>query len=100
MKPAKRAARLASAPPVADGPPEAPALGLAPDLLARVARALNDCEAAGLPVQLAHGAVVSDAGYVFRIVLPHQPAFRGESWQVRSRMLTEFPVPGGDDLDE
>ena len=100
MKPAKRAARLASAPPVADGPPEAPALGLAPDLLARVARALNDCEAAGLPVQLAHGAVVSDAGYVLRITSPHKPAFHGETWQVRSRMLTEFRPPEGDGLDD
>ena len=100
VKPGKLAARLASAPPVVDGPPAKAALGLVPDLLGRVALALNDCEAAGLPVQLAHGAVVSDAGYVLRIILPHEPGFAGECWQVRTRMLTEFPQVTGDDFDD
>lgn len=99
MKPSKQAARLAAAPPVAGNVPEQAAVALAPDLLARVALALNDCERAGLMVQVAHGAVISDAGYVLRIVLPHEPGFGGECWQVRTRMLTEFPVPDGDDLD-
>jgi len=98
-KPAKQAARLASAPPVA-APPGKAAAGLAPELLARVARALNDCELAGLMLQVAHGAVISDAGYVLRIVLPHEPGDGGETWQVRTRMLTEFPPPDGDDLDD
>jgi hypothetical protein len=99
VKPGKRAARLASAPPVAGGPPEKSALGLAPDLLARLASSLNDCELAGLPVQLAHGAVITDAGYVLHIVLPHEPGFAGDLWQIRTRQLTEFPQAAGDDDD-
>jgi hypothetical protein len=97
-KPAKLAARLAAAPAV-DGPPPGSALARAPELLGAVARALNDCEQAGLLVQVAHGAVITDAGYVLRIVLPHEPGFAGDLWQVRTRQLTEFPADGGDDDD-
>jgi hypothetical protein len=95
---AKQAARLASAAPVNGLPPDS-ALSRAPELLAAVALALNRCEQAGLPVQVAHGAVITDAGYVLRIVLPREPGFAGDQWQVRTRQLTEFPADCGDDDD-
>jgi hypothetical protein len=42
-------------------------------------------------VKLAHGSVITEAGYVF----PVGPA--GAPWAVRTRMLTEFPVSGDED---
>jgi hypothetical protein len=98
-KPGRQAARLASAPP-AGGPPPDSALSRAPELLGAVAAALNACDAAGIPVRLAHGAVLTDAGYVLRISPRHEPAFAGDLWQVRTLGLTEFPAAYGDDLDD
>ena len=99
-KPAKQAARLAASPPVAV-PPPGTAAGRAPRLLAALAAALNAIEGAGLPVKLAHGAALTDAGFVFRLVPPHEPGFAGDCWQVRTRMLTEFPrLAPGDDFDD
>jgi hypothetical protein len=59
----------------------------APKLLGDVARALKACEDAKLAVSLAHGAVISEAGYVFKI---------GHGWEVRTRNLTEFGIPSAD----
>jgi len=56
-------------------------------LLAAVASALNACEAAGITVKLAHGAVLTPVGYV----LPVYPD-AGERFAVRTMALTEFPV--------
>jgi hypothetical protein len=58
-------------------------------LLQAAADALNALDAAGLPVQMAHNAILTDAGYVFAIG-------RGKEavWQVRTRQLTEFQPPG------
>lgn len=63
----------------------------AASLLAAVAGALNACESAGITVKLAHGAVITESGYVFPVGPDDAP------WAVRTRMLTKFPVPGGDD---
>ena len=63
-------------------------------LLASLADALNRCEAAGYPVKLAHGAVLTPVGYV----LPVFPD-AGERYVVRTMALTEFPV-AGDSGDE
>jgi hypothetical protein len=95
-KPARQAARLASAPAV-DGPPPDSALARAPELLAAVAGALNACDKAGITAKLAHGAVLTDAGYVLRISPRHEPAFAGDLWQVRTLGLTEFPRGRDDD---
>lgn len=99
MKPGKQAARLVSAPSVTQAAP-GPALARAPELLAGLASALNALEEAGLPVKLAHGAALTDAGFVFRLLPPHEPGPAGATWQPRSRMLTEFPVPDGGDFDD
>ena len=64
-------------------------------LLAAVADALNACEAAQVPVKLAHGAVLTPVGYV----LPVFPD-AGERFAVRTMALTEFPVtPDSGDED-
>lgn len=65
-------------------------------LLAAVADALNALERSGrgMTVKLAHGAVLTPAGYV----LPVYPD-AGERFAVRTMALTEFPVPAGDDED-
>jgi len=60
-------------------------------LLQSVAGALNACEAAGIIVQLAHGAVITDEGYVFAV------GAAGGRWAARSRTLTGFPAADGDD---
>lgn len=99
MKPGKQAARLASAPPVTQAAPR-PALARAPELLAGLASALNALEEAGLRVKFAHGAALTDAGFVFRLALGGERGPDGETWQARTRMLTEFPVPDGDDFDD
>ena len=67
--------------------------GLPPaDLLSEIAHALNAAEVEGIPVELAHGAVITDWGYVLRL-----DDVKGQRWQARTRMLAEFPVPPGDD---
>lgn len=85
--PGKRAAKAIAASPVS-GVQSAPG---APELLAAAAGALNALEAAGIPVKLAHGAVITDAGYVFSIGGTPGP------WKVRSRMLAPFPFTPGED---
>lgn len=59
-----------------------------PRLLSSAAAALAALEAAGITVRLAHGAVITEAGYVFRI---------GGQWAARALTLTEFPAGTGDD---
>lgn len=56
-------------------------------LLSLVADALNACERARITVRLAHGAVLTPAGYVLA-VFPEA----GERFAVRTMALTEFPV--------
>lgn len=82
--------RKAPAKAVERAPAASPFPGAA-SLLAAVADALNACEHAGITVKLAHGAVITESGYVFAV----GPA--GSPWAVRTRMLTEFPVIPGDD---
>jgi hypothetical protein len=99
VKPGKQAARLAFALPLAEattGPPPSRAA----ELLAALASALNALEEAGLPVKLAHGAALTDAGFVFRLAQRGEQGPDGETWQPRTRMLAEFPVPDGDDFDD
>lgn len=67
--------------------PEAAEAHDAHRLLSSVAAALNAAEAAGYPVKLAHGAVLTSVGYV----LPVFPE-AGERFAVRTMALTEFPV--------
>lgn len=58
---------------------------MAPDasrLLAAVADALNACERAGIAVDPAHGAVLTDHGYV----LPAGDTRLGSRWTVRTRI--------------
>jgi hypothetical protein len=38
-------------------------------------------------VQLAHGAVITDWGYVLRL-----DEVKGQRWRARTRLLAEFPV--------
>ena len=82
---AKLAARLALRP--AYVPPRQPGLPPA-DLLSEIATALNQAEAEGIPLELAHGAVITDWGYVLRL-----GTVLGQRWQARTRMLAEFPSP-------
>jgi hypothetical protein len=63
-------------------------------LLSAVADALNACERNRITVKLAHGAVLSNVGYI----LPVYPD-AGERYAVRTMALTEFPVAGGEDED-
>jgi hypothetical protein len=63
-------------------------------LLSCVAAALNACERARITVKLAHGAVLSNAGYV----LPVHPE-AGERYVVRTMALTEFSVQAGSEDD-
>lgn len=74
--------------------PEAAEARDAHRLLSCLAAALNAAEAAGYPVKLAHGAVLTPVGYV----LPVFPD-AGERFAVRTMALTEFPVAadGGDE---
>jgi hypothetical protein len=96
-KPARQPARQAAAP-AAAGPPPDSALARAPELLAAVADALNACDRAGITTRLAHGAVLTAAGYVLRLAPRHGPGFAGDLWQVRTLGLTEFP--GSRDEDD
>ena len=59
-------------------------------LLSAVADALNACEKAGILVQLAHGATITDQGYVIA-PFDEDPGHLGQRWVARTRMLTEFP---------
>ena len=74
--------------------PEAAAQADAHRLLSSLAAALNAAEAAGYPVKLAHGAVLTPVGYI----LPVYPD-AGERFAVRTMALTEFPA-GQDGSDE
>jgi hypothetical protein len=66
--------------------PEVPAARL----LGAVADALSACGAAGLPVKLRHGAVMTPAGYVLEA--------DGGRWVARTLAWTEFSTLGeGDD---
>jgi len=66
-------------------------------LLSAVADALNACEKAGILVQLAHGATITDQGYVLA-PFDEDPGHVGQRWVARTRMLTEFP--GAQDCGE
>ena len=66
--------------------------GEASRLLAAVADALNACDAAGILVSLAHGALISNQGYVLPVG-GGEICDAGERWVARTRMMTEFPVP-------
>jgi hypothetical protein len=61
----------------------------APGLLAGVARSLNACEDAGLPVRWHHGAVTTREGYVVQ--------FSNGRWAPRTLTWTEFSPPDGSD---
>jgi hypothetical protein len=88
-KRAKRAAMVLAAPMVA---PVKPTAGnVAPKLLGDLARALNALESHGISVQLANDAVITNYGYVFDF--GNADANGDETWQVRTRMLTEFSPP-------
>lgn len=64
-------------------------------LLSALAAALNACDRAGFAVKLAHGAVITDVGYI----LPVYPD-AGERYAVRTMALTEFSAQAsGDDED-
>ena len=60
-----------------------------PELLQRAAAMLNMIENDGQRVRLAHGALITDHGYVFWI---------NGRWQARTLQLTEFPDNVDDDL--
>jgi hypothetical protein len=60
--------------------------GLAQMELQVAAKCLNTLERLGITVQLAHGAVITDAGYVLAVGDEAEDA----KWQVRTRRLTEF----------
>ena len=64
-------------------------------LLSVVAGALNACERARITVKLAHGAVLTNAGYV----LPVYPE-AGERFAVRTMALTEFSVQAGSEDED
>lgn len=64
-------------------------------LLSAVADALNACERARITVKLAHGAVLTPAGYV----LPVFPD-AGERFAVRTMALTEFSAQAGSDDED
>jgi hypothetical protein len=67
--------------------------GLPPaDLLSEIAASLNQADVEGVTVELAHGAVITDYGYVLR--LDDVP---GQRWRARTRMLSEFAVTDGED---
>jgi len=63
-------------------------------LLTALADALNACEAAGYPLKLAHGCVLTGVGYILPVF--DQP---GERYTVRTMALTEFPAGGHEDED-
>ena len=63
-------------------------------LLSAVADALNACERSWITVKLAHGAVLTPAGYV----LPVYPD-AGERYAVRTMALTEFSAQADADED-
>ena len=58
-----------------------------------IALGLNTLEECGVTVQLAHGAVITDAGYVLSIGDGNQ----NSKWQVRTRQLTEFEPVNDED---
>ena len=64
-------------------------------LLSAVADALNACERVQITVKLAHGAVLTNAGYV----LPVYPE-AGERFTVRTMALTEFSVQAGSEDED
>jgi hypothetical protein len=78
----------AMATPTASKPPQLEDGDTTPQLLQRLADALNAVNSRGIDVQFASGAVVTEYGYIFDF--GSSPANGGEPWQVRTRMLTEF----------
>ena len=65
-------------------------------LLSAVADALNDCERAGITVDLAAGAVMTPRGYVKAI----GDGRLGNRWQARTRLWTPLsPEDDGSDDD-
>lgn len=64
-------------------------------LLSAVADALNACDRARITVKLAHGAVLTRAGYV----LPVYPE-AGERFAVRTMALTEFGAQAGSEDED
>ncbi len=60
----------------------------APRLLKRLADTLNKLEEYGIAPRLAHGAVITHYGYVLPIASPGEE----QTWQVRTRHLTAFPL--------
>lgn len=85
MERARRRVKAVATSPV---PAHVTSLADAATRLHDVAAALTAAEDAGLPLTLAHGAVISDAGYVFRV---------DGKWVVRTRQLTELTPPDADD---
>lgn len=70
------------------------------DLLSAVADALNACEKAGVIVQLAHGAAITNEGYVLPVGGDGEVSMIGDRWVARTRALTEFSdQASGDDED-
>ena len=63
-------------------------------LLSAVADALNECERAGMAVDLAGGAVMTPRGYVMAVGDDRL----GHRWQARTRLWTPLSPP--DDGDE
>jgi hypothetical protein len=68
----------------------------APALLQQLADVMNACEASGVLIKPAHGAILTQFGYLFW--LQHDHVGDGGSWQVRTRRLTELALPDDDDL--
>jgi hypothetical protein len=68
-------------------PPKQPGLPPAA-LLSEIADALNQAEVEGITVELAHGAVCTDWGFVLRL-----DDVKGQRWQARTKLLTEFKPP-------
>ena len=65
-------------------------------LLSAVADALNDCERAGMTVDLAAGAVMTPRGYVMAL----GDGRLGSRWQARTRLWTPLsPEDDGSDDD-
>jgi hypothetical protein len=69
---------------------------VAPRLLTAVADALNACDKAGILVQLAHGAAITNEGYVLAVGDGNVPMM-GNRWVARTRALTPFSDQADDD---
>lgn len=100
LRAAKRLAKIVTSP-IAELPVELAVKmktgEIAAQRLDALAAALNDCERDGVLVRLAHGAVITEWGYVMWI--PQHPTVftPGKSWQVRTRQLL-LPEPANDEI--